>query len=232
VATNYLNFLIEGSLNELTTLQQIAVWILPILFAVTLHEAAHGYVAFALGDKTAYQAGRVSLNPLKHIDLVGTLILPIILMATTQFLFGWAKPVPVSLDKLKNPKRDFALVALAGPLANFLMALIWAVLLKVSMWILPHAPKSILLLYMSQAGISINFMLIALNLLPIPPLDGSRVITYLLPSPWDKRYNQFASYGFIIILILIVTGVLTQLLSPMVFSLYRLFAYLFGFPTI
>ncbi|MGD9592550.1 MAG: site-2 protease family protein [Candidatus Berkiella sp.] len=200
-------------MDQLTTIQLIAIWILPIVFAVTLHEAAHGYVAYKFGDDTAYMQGRVSANPLRHIDLLGTVILPIFLMLTTKFVFGWAKPVPVNQYKLRHPKRDFAIVALAGPLSNFLMAIIWMGILKLCL-IAPKHSFIVPLVYMSQAGIMINVVLMILNLIPIPPLDGSRFIYFLLPSPWDQRFNKITPFGIVIILILIFTGVLTKMMVP------------------
>lgn len=200
-------------MEQLTTIQLIAVWILPIIFAVTLHEAAHGFVAYYFGDDTAYKEGRISANPLKHIDLLGTIILPLFLMLTTHFIFGWAKPVPVNQDNLRHPKRDFAIVALAGPTSNFLMALLWMGILKVCL-LLPKSEMLIPLVYMTQAGVMINVVLMVLNLIPIPPLDGSRFITYLLPSPWDQRFNKVTPFGILIILALIGTGLLGKIMLP------------------
>ncbi|MBS0290632.1 MAG: site-2 protease family protein [Proteobacteria bacterium] len=202
-------------MDQLTTIQKIAIWILPILFAVTLHEAAHGYVAYKLGDDTAHRLGRITANPLKHIDLIGTIILPLILMLTSPFIFGWAKPVPVNPNRLRHPKRDFALVALAGPTSNFLMAVIWIAILKLCL-LLPKSPYLVPLIYMSQAGLLINVLLMVLNLIPIPPLDGSRFISYLLPTPWDKRFDKMTPFGILIILALIFTGVLGQIMYPVI----------------
>ncbi len=200
-------------MDQLTTIQLIAIWILPIVFAVTLHEAAHGYVAHKFGDSTAYLQGRVSANPLRHIDLLGTIILPIFLMLTTHFIFGWAKPVPVNQNNLRNPKRDFAIVALAGPFSNFLMAVFWVTMLKIC-FMLPKHEYLVFAVYMCQAGVMINVVLMILNLIPIPPLDGSRFFAYLLPSPWDERFNKITPFGIIIILILITTGILTKIMLP------------------
>src|SRR5262249_49624292 len=158
-------------------------WALPILFAITLHEVAHGWVAYKRGDNTAFLAGRISLNPLKHIDLLGTIILPSLLLLTSGFMFGWAKPVPVDIRQLKNPRWDAALVAAAGPLSNLAMALFWAGLSKLGLlWVaylkLHHGnlDYGLWLFLMGQAGITINLFLLLLNLIPIPPLDGSRVV--------------------------------------------------------
>lgn len=214
-------------MEQLTIIQQIAIWILPIIFAVTLHEAAHGYVAHKLGDNTAYQEGRITANPLKHIDLLGTIIIPIALMITTHFVFGWAKPVPVNPNRLRHPKRDFALVALAGPLSNFLMAVAWMGLFKLSLW-LGSSQMITALKLMSLAGVSINLVLMVLNLIPIPPLDGSRFINYLLPAPWDERFNKITPFGIFIILALIMTGLLTQIMLPSINFLQGMLFHLFN----
>lgn len=202
-------------MDQFTLIQKIAIWILPILFAVTLHEAAHGYIAFKLGDDTAYRLGRVTANPLKHIDIIGTIIVPVVLMITSGFIFGWAKPVPVNPSRLRKPKRDFALVALAGPLSNFAMAVIWMFFLKLGILLKSHQ-FAIPLAYMGLAGVWINLILMVLNLIPIPPLDGSRVFTYFLPHPWDRRFNQITPFGIVIILILILTGILSMVMLPAV----------------
>jgi len=213
--------------EQLTIVQQVAVWILPILFAVTLHEAAHGFVAHKLGDDTAYVLGRVTLNPLKHIDPLGTIIIPLLLMVTTGFVFGWAKPVPVNPNRLRHPKRDFALVALAGPTSNFLMAIAWMGLFKVSLLLGP-SDMIVALKLMCLAGVGINLVLMVLNLIPIPPLDGSRFINYLLPAPWDERFNKIAPFGIFIILILIMTGLLSQIMMPGVSFLQKLLLGIFN----
>lgn len=202
-------------MNE--SIQLICIWALPILFAVTMHEAAHGWVAYKLGDKTAYLAGRITMNPLKHIDLVGTVILPIVLLLTTQFFFGWAKPVPVNGRNLRYPHRDFALVAAAGPLSNLLMAIIWAILLKLGIFLVgDKIQMGIPLVLMSKAGVMINLFLMALNLLPIPPLDGSRVVSSLLSPRLEQLYNKITPYGFLILLALLLTNILTVIVSPIV----------------
>lgn len=218
-------------MEQLTIIQKICVWILPILFAVTLHEAAHGYVANKLGDDTALRAGRITLNPLKHIDLVGTILLPLILMLATNFIFGWAKPVPVNTNNLKNPRRDTAWVAIAGPASNFLMAIFWVGILKIGMILFQQKYEFARgLIYMGQAGMIINLVLMVLNLIPIPPLDGSRVVASLLPTPWDKRYDQLTPFGFFIILALLISGVLSKFLFPPILYLQQLLLSLFQLP--
>ncbi len=203
---------------EFTLVQQILIWFIPILFAITLHEAAHGFVAYKLGDDTAFKAGRISANPFRHVDLFGTILLPVFLFVTTHFIFGWAKPVPVVAQKLRNPKRDMALVALAGPASNFIMALFWMIIVKIGLSLVASKINAGLpLVFMGRAGVLINLILMILNLIPIPPLDGSRFITFLLPYPWDKRFNQIPPLiGFMLIILLISTGILGEFLYPAV----------------
>ena len=143
---------------ELTLLQQISIWALPILFAITAHEAAHAWVAFKLGDSTAYREGRVTLNPIKHIDLIGTVILPLLMVVISGFVFGWAKPVPVNFRQLRQPRRDMALVALAGPGANLLMAIFWVIVAKLGFFLTAEFEPAIFLVYMGSAGILINLI--------------------------------------------------------------------------
>lgn len=204
--------------TSLTIAQKIAIWALPVLLAITFHEVAHGWTARALGDHTAERMGRLSLNPLKHVDPIGTLLVPGILLLLGGFLFGWAKPVPVVMDNLRNPRRDMAIVAVAGPLSNFAMAIAWGLLLKLA---LPHAGGGIWLgiNYMARAGIFINIVLMVLNLIPIPPLDGSRIVSGLLPANAARQYNRIEPYGLIILLLLMVTGMLASIMTgPMMFS--------------
>ncbi len=217
-----------------TDIQKVALWIVPIIFAVTLHEAAHGYIALRFGDDTALKLGRITLNPLKHIDLMGTIIIPVVLMLSTGFIFGWAKPVPVNASRLHHPKRDMAWVALAGPMANFVMALFWGLVFKLSIYLYQQKiGASIPLSYMAQAGISINLVLMVLNLIPIPPLDGSRMITSILPRPWDAYYNKLPPLvGFFIILALIWTGLLGKLLGPAVTWLQNLMFKIYFIPIV
>ncbi len=201
-------------LNEIV--QKLAIWALPVLFAITLHEVAHGWVARYLGDNTAAAQGRLSLNPLKHIDPIGTILVPGVLLLLGGFLFGWAKPVPVDYRNLRNPKKDMALVAIAGPLVNLAMALGWALLLKISLG-QPHEEGLWLgLAQMGIAGISINLVLMVLNLLPMPPLDGGRVAVGLLPMKQAIALSKIEPYGMVILIVLMFTGVLGKILGPLV----------------
>jgi len=198
-------------------LQTFAIYALPVLFAITLHEAAHGYVARHFGDMTAHAQGRISLNPLRHIDLVGTLLVPIAILFVSGggFLFGWAKPVPVNYSALKKPRQHMAWVAAAGPGANLAMALVWAALLKVAV-LLPAGQVGEFLEFVSQAGILVNLIFMFLNLLPIPPLDGGRILTSLLPSRAAWRFAKIEPWGLPILLVLLFTNVLNGVLGPLV----------------
>ena len=210
-------------MNQLTLMQRIVVWILPVIFAITVHEVAHGWVAKKYGDNTASSLGRLTLNPIKHIDWVGTIILPGLLLLTgTGFIFGWAKPVPVDTRNFKNPRKDMAVVALAGPISNLLMALAWALLARIAV-LIGIEFISTPIIYMGVAGISINLVLALINLLPIPPLDGSRVLTGILPNYWAWRYNQLERYGFIILLNLLYTRVLNAVLEYPMYVAQKLF---------
>ena len=198
--------------------QKIAIWALPVLFAITVHEVAHGFVARRLGDRTAQMMGRLTLNPLKHIDPVGTVLVPLaMLLLPGGFLFGWAKPVPIGYNNLGNPKRDMAIVAAAGPLSNLLMAAGWALLLRLSVELLQPLPWAAQpLFFMAQAGIAINLILMILNLVPIPPLDGGRVLTGLLPARQAAALGAIEPYGLIIVLALLLSGVLWRILQPVI----------------
>lgn len=204
-------------MEELSIVQRIAVWVLPILFAITVHEVAHGWMALRLGDHTAQLMGRLTLNPIHHIDPVGTLLIPGILLLFGGVIFGWAKPVPVSWDKLGNPKRDMAIVALAGPMANLGMAILWALVARLGINLMSTTPLlGAPLAYMGVAGIFINAILMMLNLIPLPPLDGGRVLVGLLPGPLAYKVSRIEPYGFFILLGLLFTGILGYILWPFI----------------
>ncbi|MBP9725903.1 MAG: site-2 protease family protein [Gammaproteobacteria bacterium] len=214
----------------LSTIQYIAAAIIPVLFAITLHEVAHGFVANRLGDPSAKMLGRLTLNPLKHIDLVGTIIVPALLLAVGGFVFGWAKPVPVNSRNLKNPSHDMIWVAAAGPAANGVMALCWAAILKISILFFVEQPLVFVpIKTMAQIGIQINLILLALNLVPIPPLDGSKILMGLLPGPMAYRLSLLEPYGFFIVLALLYFGILGAVLEPVLNLLFRVISGLFGF---
>jgi Zn-dependent protease len=215
-------------MDELTFIQRIVVWVLPVVFAITVHEVAHGWVAKKYGDNTASLLGRLTLNPVKHIDLLGTIIIPgLLLLSFTGFIFGWAKPVPVDPRNFKNPKTDMAIVALAGPVSNFLMAIAWALIARLGVVIELEA-ISLPLIYMGVAGISINLVLGLINLIPIPPLDGSRIVTGLLPNKLAYQYNRFERFGFLFLLFLLWSGGLGYLLGYPMFVVQKLFFTLAG----
>ena len=210
---------------ELTLVQKIAVYALPVVFAITVHEAAHGYAARFFGDMTADRAGRISLNPLKHIDPIGTILLPALTLMIGGILFGWAKPVPVDFSRLRNPKRDMLWVAAAGPASNLLMALFWAFVINVS----TNAPVNYSepMALMGQAGVMINVVLMVLNLLPLPPLDGGRITVSLLPNHLAYKFAQIERYGFIILIVLLVTGVLSSIMEPLIRAVINMIVFIF-----
>ena len=201
-------------INQL--IQTIAIYALPVLFAITLHEAAHGYVARHFGDMTAYAQRRISLNPLRHVDPVGTLLVPlvILLLSGDRFLFGWAKPIPVNYSALRKPKQHMAWVAAAGPLANLAMALGWALLLKAGL-VLPESSYSEPMVRMAEAGVRVNLIFMFLNLLPILPLDGGRILASLLPNRMSWQYAKLEPFGLPVLLVLAVTNLLDAVLSPL-----------------
>ena len=199
---------------ELSLVQKIAIWVVPVVLAITVHEVAHGWIARKLGDNTAFMLGRLTLNPFKHVDPMGTILIPgMLLLLQAGFIFGYAKPVPINWKNLRHPKRDMALVAAAGPGANLLMALAWGLLIRLG---LSLGEPGIALVYMGVAGITINIILMVLNLLPLPPLDGGRVVTGLLPGPWAYRFSRIEPYGFFILIGLLVTGLLGLVLWPVI----------------
>jgi Zn-dependent protease len=212
--------------------QTIAIYALPVLFAITLHEAAHGYVARHFGDMTAYAQGRISLNPVRHIDLVGTIIVPIAILVATKFvsgsgyLFGWAKPVPVNYSALRNPKQNMMWVAAAGPFANLAMAIAWALLLKFA-YVLPETSLSDPMRRMGAAGIEVNIVLMLLNLLPILPLDGGRILASMLPHRIAWQYSKLEPWGFPILLLLLFSGYLGIILGPMLKASYEVIGTVF-----
>jgi Zn-dependent protease len=214
-------------------IQLIALAAIPVTFAITLHEAAHGYAARHFGDYTAHNAGRISLNPLRHIDPVGTIAVPLLILISSKLLggggilFGWAKPVPVNFGQLRSPKRDMLWVAAAGPGANLFMAACWAVILKLAQ-LGPANYFSLPLAGMAQIGITINLVLMVLNLFPLPPLDGGRIAVSLLPGRLAWRFAMIEPYGFIILLVLLFTGVLGAVLSPLVQIGLRTIDFLFN----
>jgi len=199
---------------ELSPIQYFTISIIPVLLAITVHEAAHGYAAKHFGDKTAYFLGRITLNPIKHIDPIGTVVIPgMLLLLSAPFLFGWAKPVPVNFSNLNNPKKDMMWVALAGPASNLAMAIIWAIIL--GLFKSSGASYALFIIGMAQVGIMINLVLMLLNLLPIPPLDGGRMAVSFLPSPWSYKLASLERYGMFILIFLIVSGLLSAILLPL-----------------
>lgn len=216
---------------EFSLIQKVIIWAIPVLFAITLHEVAHGWVALKLGDRTAQMMGRLTLNPIKHVDPIGTLVVPGILLLLGGFIFGWAKPVPVSYQNLRKPKTDMAWVALAGPMANLVMATIWALVAKIG---LSLAQSGVVMaeamMFMGVAGVLINAMLMMLNLLPLPPLDGGRVLVSMLPGPIGWQVSRMEPYGFIILLALLYFGILGMVLWPLISGLLSMLALIFSLP--
>ena len=211
---------------DLNLIQKIAVWVPPVLLGITVHEVAHGWIASKLGDKTALMLGRLTLNPLKHVDPVGTILIPgLLLLMQAGFIFGYAKPVPINWRNLRQPKRDMALVAAAGPMANLFMAVGWALLIHAALF---FGKTGLGLVFMGVAGIFINTVLMVLNLLPLPPLDGGRVMTSLLPGPMAYRFSRIEPYGFMILIVLLVTGVLGKILLPFITVIMGALAMLTG----
>ena len=212
-------------MEELSTIQKIAVMAMPLIFAIVFHEVAHGWVANRLGDPTARDLGRLTLNPIPHIDLIGTIIMPLMLFMLTdgRMLFGYAKPVPINPHNFKDPKKGMALSSLAGPGVNIVMAVICSILLRVVMaglegkmpetvWSWFATPVTLMLGY----GIIINVVLAVLNMIPIPPLDGSRVVYWLLPDRQAAMYYRLEPYGTFILMALIMLGVLGKIMTPLI----------------
>jgi Zn-dependent protease len=199
----------------MTDIQTLLIWVIPVLFAITVHETAHGWVASKLGDHTARMMGRLTLNPIKHIDPVGTILVPALLyLSSAGFIFGWAKPVPINFSALRSPKRDMLWVALAGPGVNLLMAIGWLIIVTIA-----NTLNIPFLVLMGGAGIFVNLLLAIFNLLPIPPLDGGRVISSLLPGKLSYQYDQLEPYGLFILVGLLFLGVFQNIIWPIVYSL-------------
>ena len=214
---------------EFPLIQTIIIYAIPILFAITVHEVAHGWVASKFGDQTAKLLGRLTLNPIKHIDPIGTILVPAVLAALGGFIFGWAKPVPVDFRNLRKPKQDMAWVAIAGPGSNLIMAFIWAGLIKIILMSGDATSGPVLALKeMCKVGIQINAFLMILNLIPIPPLDGSRVMTALLPPRLAYKYSKLEQVGLIIVLVLLITGLLTKILMPFYYAFVSLIIHIFS----
>ena len=213
------------ALSALDAIQRVSIYVLPVIFAITVHEAAHGYAARHFGDMTAAAAGRISLNPIRHIDPVGTLLIPGLTLLVGGILFGWAKPVPVNFGRLRHPKRDMLWVAAAGPGSNLVMALLWALAIKLSVLMPQYIALPLAL--MGAAGIMINTVLMVLNLLPLPPLDGGRIAVSLLPNPWAWRFSKIEPYGFIILIVLMCTHILGAILWPFIMAVFNLISWIF-----
>ena len=209
-------------------LYKILLVLIPVITAITLHEVAHGWVALKLGDSTARDLGRITLNPIKHIDPLGTVVIPIVMIIATGFAFGYAKPVPVDARNFEHPQKDMALVALAGPLSNFIMAIFWMLILSVSIKLLPHGGALNALKYMAGVGVIINIILMVVNLLPILPLDGGRILTGVLPFKWAAVFARTEKLGLLLVILLLVTGILGKILSPMVDMVQKILLSLFG----
>lgn len=194
-------------------IQTVAIYALPVLFAITLHEASHAYAAKYFGDMTAYQQGRMSLNPIRHIDPFGTILIPIMLYFATSgaFLFGYAKPVPVDFSRLRNPKKQMGWVALAGPASNFLMALLWMIF---GLLLAGLHTNELFFMRMAQAGVLVNLVILALNLFPLLPLDGGRIVVSMLPQKYAMQFSRIEPYGFFILLGLMLLHVLQYWLVP------------------
>ena len=216
-------------------LQALVIQIPPLLLAITVHEVAHGYIAMKKGDYTAQMLGRITLNPVRHIDPVGTVLFPLMLaLSGTGFIFGWAKPVPINSFNFRNPKKDMVYVSLAGPASNLLLALAFAMALKIMLWFPGDAAirgSAILapLFAMIWAGMRISIILGVFNILPIHPLDGSHIMEGLLPPDMSRSYSRLAPYGWMILIGLMITGLLWRILGPLYAGVYKIIWTIFGF---
>jgi Zn-dependent protease len=215
---------------EMTIVQKIAIWAIPLIFAITLHEVAHGWVASWFGDNTAKLSGRLSLNPIHHIDPVGTVVVPLLMLISTNFIFGWAKPVPVDARNMRNPRRDMAFVALAGPASNIVMAFMWGAVAWFGLYLggIDYGWLGVPLSYMGGAGITINVVLGVLNLVPLPPLDGGRLLMSILPPRMAYQLSLIEPYSFFILILLMITGILFAIIGPFIFFLLQFISGVFG----
>lgn len=218
-------------MNIANTIQLISVAVLPLILAITVHEAAHGWVANRLGDPTAKQLGRLTFNPIPHIDIIGTLVVPVAMMLLSGFIFGWAKPVPVNTSNFAKPREGMALVAVAGPLSNLVMAIFWGIAIKVAI-MLPENLRMIAvpMLLMGKLGVTFNLILMILNLLPLPPLDGSRVLAWVLPPRLAILLDRIEPYGVFILLGLLFVGLWPAVISPMVRAANTVLSTALGLP--
>jgi Zn-dependent protease len=216
---------------DMTLAQQISIYIIPLIFAITLHEVAHGWVASWCGDQTARLSNRLSLNPINHIDPVGTVIIPVLTLLTAGLMFGWAKPVPVDARNLRHPRRDMALVAAAGPLSNILMGIIWGGFARIGLFLEAqhYTWVGVPLALMGGAGMTVNVWFAILNLVPLPPLDGGRVLVSLLPPRMGYQLSLLEPYSFFILIALLVTGILFKLLGPIFIWTLQLVSAIYGF---
>ncbi len=218
-------------MGSLDIFERIGLWFIPVVFAITLHEVAHGLSAYYLGDSTAKSLNRLSLNPLRHIDPIGSITVPLILLLVSNFVFGWAKPVPVIFSNLRRPKRDMILVAAAGPFANFLMAIFWTLCLKLGTEnIIASAMINDILVYSGAAGILINSALMMLNLLPLLPLDGGRILNGLLPDKISYWHAKTERFGLPLLIILILSGSMQSTMLSLILTALSLFSWLTQVP--